>query len=121
MKKIKQGLIIILISVLVLAIITPVSLASGKIDTSKLQEISNPTGISSISQISGKIIGVIYTVAVFMSIATLVIIGIKYITSSPDQKASLKDRAIPYVIGAILAFGAANILNFIQKMSTWIK
>ena len=42
-------------------------------------------------------------------------------TSSPDQKASLKDRAIPYLIGSILVFGAANILRFIQSMSTWIK
>lgn len=121
MKKLKQILVIIAIAVLIISIITPASLASGKIDTSKLQGISNPTGVSALSQASGKIINVIYTVAVFMSVATLIVLGIKYMTSSPDQKASLKDRAIPYVIGAVLVFGAANILRFIQQMSTWIK
>ncbi len=121
MKRLKQALAIIIIAMLLISIITPASLASGKIDTSKLQGIGNPTGVGALSQASGKIINVIYTVAVFMSVATLVIIGIKYMTSSPDQKASLKDRAIPYLIGSILVFGAANILRFIQSMSTWIK
>lgn len=119
MKSIKKIAIIFLITVLLVLFMT--SNVFAKIDTSKLQNITNPTGVSSLSEMSGKIIGVIYTLAVAVSLGMMFVIGIKYITSSADEKASLKARAIPYFIGAVLVFGAANILRFIEKMAGWIK
>ena len=97
------------------------NVSAGEIDMGKLSNISNPTGVASLTEMSGKIISVIYTVAVLASVAMMLVIGIKYITSSPDQKASLKARAIPYLIGAFLVFGTANILRFISTMAGWIK
>lgn len=120
MKNIEKISILLIIVLLVITFMTS-NVYAGDIDMGKLGNISNPTGVSSLTEMSGKIIGVIYTVAVAVSIGMMLVIGIKYITSSADQKASLKARAIPYLIGAILVFGAANILRFIEKMSTWIK
>lgn len=116
MKNIKK-LSIILTIILIVLLLNTVNVSGF----SGLSQISNPTGVSSLTSASGKILGVIYTVAVAISLGMMFIIGIKYITSSVDQKASLKSRAIPYLIGAILVFGTANILKFIQKMSGWIK
>lgn len=118
MKNIKKLSIILAIILIVLLLNTVNVFAS---DFSGLSQISNPTGVSSLTSASGKILGVIYTVAVAISLGMMFIIGIKYITSSVDQRASLKSRAIPYLIGAVLVFGTANILKFIEKMSGWIK
>lgn len=117
MKYIKK--ISIVLSIVLIATLITSNVFAG--DMSGLAQISNPTGVTSLTNMSGKIIGVIYTVAIAVSIGMMLIIGIKYMTSSADQKASLKSRAIPYLIGAVLVFGTANILKFISKMSTWIK
>ena len=100
---------------------TKSSSKSGNSDLSSLSKINNLSGSSSLAKISGQIIGIISVVGTLVSIAMLLIIGIKYMIASPDQKANLKARAVPYLIGAALIFGAANILRFIETMSTWIK
>lgn len=113
---------IIFLVVLTILLILSMSLTTyAKIDTSKLNQIGNiGSGTGALSQISGKILGVIYAVAVAVSIGMILVIGIKYMISSPDDKASLKARAVPYLIGAVLIFGTANIVRFIQKMSGWL-
>ena len=115
----KKKIVLALIIMLIIAMTTTVFAADINFD--RLQNINNPSGTAALSQISGKIIGIIYVVAMIVSVSMLLMIAIKYITSSPDQKADLKARAIPYLIGAALIFGAANILKFIEKISTWIK
>ncbi len=115
----KKKVISILLIMLIIAMTTTVFAAD--IDVDKLKDINNPSGTTALTEMSGKIIGIIYVVAMLVSVGMLLVIGIKYITSSPDQKADLKARAVPYLIGAALIFGAANILKFIEKISTWIK
>lgn len=112
---------IISILVIMLIMIMTTTVFATEINVDKLKDINNPTGTSSLTSISGKIIGIIYVVAILVSVGMLVIIGIKYMVSSPDQRADLKGRAVPYLIGAALVFGAANILKFVEKISTWIK
>lgn len=116
-----QKIIMLFIIVVLFIMLMSTTVFASRIDVSKLEDISNPTGVASLTEMSGKILNVIYTVAVFASVAMMLVIGIKYITSSPDQKASLKSRAIPYLIGAFLVFGTANILRFISTMAGWIK
>ncbi len=120
MKNIKKIMFISAI-MLLLIIIMSTTVFAGEIDMGALSNISNPTGVTSLTNMSGKILNVIYTVAVVASVAMMLVIGIKYITSSPEQKGSLKARAVPYLIGAFLVFGAANILRFISTMAGWIK
>ena len=115
----KKKIIPLLIVMLIIAMTTTVFADTAKFD--KLKDINKTTGTTALSEVSGKIIGVIYVVATIVSLGMLLVIGIKYITSSPDQKADLKSRAVPYLIGAALIFGAANILKFIEQISGWIK
>lgn len=120
MKNVKKIMIVFITGTLLILTMSTTVLA-GEIDMGALSNISNPTGVASLTEMSGKILNVIYTVAVLASAAMMIVIGIKYITSSPDQKASLKARAVPYLIGAFLVFGTANILRFISTMAGWIK
>lgn len=70
--------------------------------------------------IGGKIVGIIRIIGTIISVGMLIIIGIKYAVGSVEEKASYKKTLLPYIIGAILIFGAVNltqiIYNFIDEM-----
>lgn len=61
------------------------------------------------------VLSLIRTIGVFIAVGTLMILGIKYIMGSTEQKASYKKSMIPYVVGAILLFAAVNITTFIAE------
>ena len=106
----------------ILTILLIIAMSTTTFGMDKLSGVSNiGSGAGSMAKIGGQIIGIIYVVAIVVSIAMLLIIGIKYMMAAPEQKANLKARAVPYLIGAALIFGAANILRFIEKISTWMK
>ncbi len=69
----------------------------------------------------GKVIGFIQIIGMVLAVAYAMIMGIKYMLSSTDEKASIKKRMIPYVIGAVIFFGATTILRFIDIFASWIK
>lgn len=66
--------------------------------------------------------GIIITIASYIgsmtSIVVLVILGIKYMAGSAEQKSEYKSTMIPYFIGAITVFGATAIANLIYKVVT---
>ena len=68
-----------------------------------------------------KVLGLVYTVASIASVGVLMVIGIRYMISSPEDKASIKSRAIPYVVGAIMVFAAVNIMRLVANMAEWIQ
>ena len=55
------------------------------------------------------VLGLIQTVGTFVAVAVLMILGIKYMLGSIEERASYKKSMLPYLIGAILLFGAVNI------------
>lgn len=64
----------------------------------------------------GQILGLLQFAAVAIALAMLLIIGIKYITASPEGKADIKGTAIAYLIGAVCIFSAVGILNGIKDI-----
>ena len=71
------------------------------------------TGGDRVLNIGNVIVGVVQTVASIASVGVLIVIGIKYMMGSAEEKAEYKKTALPYVIGAILTFGITNILAII--------
>lgn len=65
---------------------------------------------------AGKIVGLIQVVGTMVSVGMLIILGIKYVLGSAEQKAEYKKTLFPYIIGAILIFGAVNLTQIIY---TW--
>ena len=70
-----------------------------------------------ILSIGNIIVGVVQTVASIVSVAALIIIGIKYMMGSAEEKAEYKKTMLPYVIAAILTFGITNILAIVIDMT----
>ncbi len=60
--------------------------------------------------------GFIQIVGTIVSVGTLMVIGIRYMVCSVEEKAEYKERLLPYFIGAMLVFAASNLVNIIYKM-----
>ena len=63
------------------------------------------------------IIGVITTIGIIASVITLIILGIKYMVGSIEEKAEYKKSMIPYLIGAFFVFSVSTVVTFIMNMS----
>ncbi len=72
--------------------------------------------IGSITKIVNPILGVIYYLGTFISVGAIMLIGIKYMMGSLEEKAQYKETLGPYFIGAVLLFGGINILRIIYTI-----
>ena len=64
----------------------------------------------------GTAINVMRIVGTGIAIIMLSYMGIKYMMAAPAEKAEFKKSAAIYVLGAVLVFGASNILAFIAEV-----
>ncbi len=77
---------------------------------------SNPNPESFTMRIE-RILGVIQIVGTVVSVAMLMVIGIKYMTGSIEERAEYKESMKPYLIGAFLLFTGTLVPQFIYKIS----
>ena len=61
------------------------------------------------------IVGIVQFICYAAAIILLVILGVKFMTASPDGKAEIKKSAVIYVVGAVLVFAAGAILGLITR------
>lgn len=91
------------------------------IDPDDFKDIYNQSGTSTLSNKTGQIINIVQIAGTGISVIALIVLGIKYILSSPNEKATVKEQLIPYVIGAIIFFAASNlvaiVIGFAQGIS----
>lgn len=73
----------------------------------------NTSGASDMSSVVGKIIGFVQIIGSALAVIMLIVIGIKYMIGSAEEKAEYKKTLLPYVIGAILIFAASNIAGIV--------
>ena len=76
------------------------------------------TDTSAFDTFGSKIIGAIQAVGSIAAVAVLVVLGVKYMMGSAEEKAEYKKTMIPYIIGAVLVFMASNIAGFIYNFAT---
>ncbi len=79
---------------------------------------SNTTQIDTVGQ---KIMGILQTLGIVVAVIVLMVLGIKYMMGSAEEKAEYKKTMIPYVVGAILIFGATTIANMVFQFASGLK
>ncbi len=70
--------------------------------------------------IGNNILGVLTTIGMYVSVIILIILGIKYMMGSAEEKAEYKKSLMPYVIGAGLVFSASAIAQIIYDLAIQI-
>ena len=69
----------------------------------------------------GSIIGMIMAVGTVVAICASIYLGIRYILSSVEEKADIKKKMIPFIIGVVIFYGATGILKLIGDLAKIIK
>lgn len=113
----KKTKLIVFIMIAIFLIIIPLTINASQInpDDYKTAEPS-ATEVKDMYSFGGRVAGVIQVVGTMVSAGTMIIIGIKYVVASAEEKADYKDRMIPYFIGAVLLFGASNIVKILYNI-----
>ncbi len=89
-----------------------------KINESANNKLSEDSGVATLG---GQIVGIIQIIGIVVAVVILLVLGIKYMTGSAQEKAEYKKTMIPYIIGAILIFAASTIVNVIFNLATNIQ
>ncbi len=90
---------------------------AGEISTSDFSGIYSKTGVSDLDKKTGKMLNVVQIGGTAVSLVALLILGMRYMLSSPNEKATIKEKLIPYVIGVIIFFAASNLVTIVMKFA----
>lgn len=114
----KKNIIVklILIIVILLVIIIPkiscaVDLGLGDLN----QYQGTDVGSAKLETKANVIFSGIRDIGIILSVIILIVIGIKYIMGSVEEKANYKETLIPYLVGALLLFTGSLIPELIYK------
>lgn len=70
-----------------------------------------------IEGVGANVVSIITTIGIIVAVIVLLILGIKYMMGSASEKAEYKKTMIPYLVGAVLIFGASAIAKAVIAMS----
>ena len=82
--------------------------------------VADTSDSSGLGDIANGIATVVRNVGVIVAVVMLMVIGIKYMMGSAEEKAEYKKVMLPYFIGAILLFAAAGVAQVVISMSETI-
>lgn len=116
MVKTMKALSVILIAMmLIVAMGTVVMADSETVVDGLFQQGSADT--SGIQNVGTNIVSIITTIGIIVAVIVLLILGIKYMMGSASEKAEYKKTMIPYLVGAVLIFGASAIAKAVIAMT----
>ena len=72
-------------------------------------------GTQTAEDIGNTALGLIQTIGTFVAVGILMILGIKYMLGSAEERSGYKKSMAPYIVGAILLFGAVNLTAMIAN------
>ncbi len=109
-KKIAKIFTAIIVVMMVLSIITTV-FAANPLQFSG----TTPSQTTDFDNMANRIVGALTYGGMALAVIMLIVIGIKYMVGSAEEKAEYKKTLVPYVVGAILIFAASIIANFVYN------
>lgn len=106
----------------ILLIVMLVSIATSvfAITPSEINGTTTVNGATQISNVGKSIVGILQTVGIVLSVIVLIVLGIKYMMGSAEEKADYKKSMMPYVVGAIIIFAASAFAQVIYDFTTGI-
>lgn len=118
MKKQVKVLSIALIVLTILLAISNVVLATdipGKID--QIAQGNSSADTTKVVNLGATIVTIMQTVGIVVAVVVLLILGIKYMMGSAEEKAEYKKTMIPYLVGAVLIFASTTIVNVVYNIA----
>ena len=119
MKKTIKIIATLLLVVMIISMFSTVFAASTKGSVTDPANLSGE-GTDKFDSIGNKIIGMVQAIGSIVSVLILVVLGIKYMMGSAEEKAEYKKTMIPYLVGAVLIFAASNIASMVYSFANSI-
>ena len=110
-KKYKVILVLLLIIILALTITIGITMATD------INDLNNAPVDDTFHNTGNAAVRVLTTIGMVASVVVLVILGIKFMAGSVEEKAAYKKSLFPYVIGAVLIFSASTIASVIYNVA----
>lgn len=79
---------------------------------------ANAAGTTQVTSFGQNIMGVVQIAGVVIAVVVLMVLGIKYMMGSAEEKAEYKKTMIPYIVGAVLIFAGTSLVRVIYSLST---
>ena len=119
MKKAYKALSVLMIVLMV--VFTCTNVYAGTPQMPQLNPNANiGTAGNTITNIGSTILTIVTYVGMILSVIIIAVIGIKYMMESSEGKAEYKKNMIPYLVGAVLVFGASAIGKAVVGFGTSI-
>ena len=115
MKKLTKIMSIVMIVIMLLGCLSTVFAATSVPPSEWDKDHESKIDTTDISNFSASIINVVAVVGSAAAIVTLIILGIKYMMGSAEEKAEYKKTLLPYIIGAAMVFGASVLVGVIYN------
>lgn len=115
---------IILIMLLIFVTISNFNNLAYAIDTIDVIESPNSvrpgkiSGETELASRAGVILGAVNTIGIVTSVVTLMVLGIKYMLGSVEEKAEYKKTMGMYLIGAFLVMCITTVPNILYKIAS---
>ncbi len=115
MKKTNKIIVILCIILTILAIC---AISYGALTPDQLwPDNGDVHGQAEITKLGKSIVGIVQTVGVVVAVVILLVLGIKYMMGSAEEKADYKKSMIPYIVGAICIFASTTIVNIVYNLA----
>ena len=110
--------ILIIIMVFIMLMIPIKSFASAEIDDvindgdifmNHAKDPSTVINVDDVKKVSGDIYNIVFAVGLVIDVVVGLIIGIKFMISTVEEKAKVKEILTIYIIGSIVLFGSFTI------------
>ena len=122
MKKTMKLLTVLLLAIVLITFTTNVFAAeeattstTGKINPGDLSATFGSSG--DLENKAANIMGMIRNVAIVASVIIIMVLGVKYMLGSVEEKAEYKKSFMPLIIGIVLVVAASAIAAFIFNMA----
>ncbi len=116
MKKVTKILTIVLLVAMIVLSVSEV-FAAGDLIT-KIENSTNTTDVNmgTLPQTIGKIVAYIRNAAIILGIIIILVLGIKYMTGSVEEKAGYQKSFVPLIIGIVVVMAATSIASFLFSL-----
>ncbi len=107
-------------SIIVLMMVISISISSFALEPGDMNGNTSTQGTTEITNVGNSIIGILQVVGIVLSVVILIVLGIKYMMGSAEEKAEYKKTMMPYIVGAALIFAASALAQVIYQFFTGV-
>ena len=116
MKKFTKVLSVLLVAIMLITVGTNVFAAGvAGVDNPSSLTGQAVSGTDKITSIGNQLITILTIVGTVASVIVLIVLGLKYMMGSAEEKAEYKKTMMPYIIGAALVFAASAIAGILYS------